>query len=414
MTRYVSLRGSRILNMMCNQNGSREEDGWRSSLDVFPITSKENCDGCDLQDTDASLCGWVLARVVPMGAMEKKYEGTFHSANKCKLHHLGLACKMWEVLRARMAVGHSIVVQENLWMEHRPLPEMNDWPRRDCRQERTKRETQKSSKSADCVWRKGDKEKKSKITLNGKQRTVEEKRLRRADCTGFPERFQKTSGLPHSRQVEFQIDFSPRCCTCSTKDGSFRMCIDYRELNKLTVKNRYPLPRIDDLFDQLQGSSVYSKIDLRSGYHQLRVRDEDIPKTAFRTRYGHTEFQTKEEHDVHLRLILELLKKEELYAKFSKCDFWLSSVQFLGHVIDSKGIHVDPAKIESIKDWEITQGTQLDIRRFLVWPVTTADLSKGDSPRFQKPMTSWTQKSVKFIGVKRKGKPLSNIETKVV
>nr|GFD38306.1 putative reverse transcriptase domain-containing protein [Tanacetum cinerariifolium] len=75
------------------------------------------------------------------------------------------------------------------------------------------------------------------------------------------------------------------------KDGSFRMCIDYRELNKLTVKNRYPLPRIDDLFDQLQGSSVYSKIDLRLGYHQLRVREDDIPKTAFRTRYGHYEFQ---------------------------------------------------------------------------------------------------------------------------
>ncbi|GJQ97930.1 putative reverse transcriptase domain-containing protein [Tanacetum coccineum] len=172
------------------------------------------------------------------------------------------------------------------------------------------------------------------------------------------------------------------------------MCIDYRELNKLTVKNRYPLPRIDDLFDQLQGSSVYSKIDLRSGYHQLRVCDEDVPKTTFRTRYGHYEFQvmpfglsnaptvfmdlmnrvcrpyldkfvivfiddiliyskTKEEHDAHLRLILELLKKEELYAKFLKCDFWLSKVQFLGHVIDSEGIHVDPAKIESIKDWEL-------------------------------------------------------------
>nr|GFB83660.1 hypothetical protein [Tanacetum cinerariifolium] len=119
------------------------------------------------------------------------------------------------------------------------------------------------------------------------------------------------------------------------------MCIDYRELNKLTVKNRYPLPTIDDLFDQLQGSSVYLKIDLRSGYHQLRVCDEDIPKTAFRTRCGHYEFQVMpfgltnapavfmdlmnlEEHDAHLRLILELLKKEELYAKFSKCDFWLS------------------------------------------------------------------------------------------
>ncbi|GJW97103.1 putative reverse transcriptase domain-containing protein [Tanacetum coccineum] len=144
------------------------------------------------------------------------------------------------------------------------------------------------------------------------------------------------------------------------KDRSFWMCIDYRELNKLTVKNRYPLPRIDDLFDQLQGSSVYSKIDLRLGYHQLRVQEEDIPKTSFRTRYGHYEFQVmpfcltnalaifmdlmnrvckpyldkfmilfindiliysknKQEHEDHLKLILELLKKEELYAKFSKC-----------------------------------------------------------------------------------------------
>ncbi|GKD49822.1 putative reverse transcriptase domain-containing protein [Tanacetum coccineum] len=145
------------------------------------------------------------------------------------------------------------------------------------------------------------------------------------------------------------------------KDGSFRMCIDYRELNKLTVKNRYPLLRIDDLFDQLQGLRVYSKIDLRSGYHQLRVREEDIPKTAFRTRYGHYEFQvmpfgmtnapaSKEEHAEHLKSILELLKEEKLYAKFSKCEFWLSKVQFLGHVIDSEGIHVDPSKIESIKD----------------------------------------------------------------
>nr|GEY17428.1 putative reverse transcriptase domain-containing protein [Tanacetum cinerariifolium] len=153
------------------------------------------------------------------------------------------------------------------------------------------------------------------------------------------------------------------------KDGSFRMCIDYWELNKLTMKNRYPLPRIDDLFDQLQGSSVYSKTNLRSGYHQLRVREEDIPKTTFRTRYGHYEFQVmpfgltnapvvfmdlmnrvckpyldkfviifiddiliysknKQEHEEHLKLILELLKKEQF-----------------------QGIHVDPAKIESIKDW---------------------------------------------------------------
>ncbi|GKE58153.1 putative reverse transcriptase domain-containing protein [Tanacetum coccineum] len=159
------------------------------------------------------------------------------------------------------------------------------------------------------------------------------------------------------------------------KDGSFRMC-----------------------------SSVYSKIDLRSGYHQLRVRDEDIPKTAFRTRYGHYEFQVmpfgltnapavfmdlmnrvckpyldkfvivfiddiliysrnKEEHADHLRIILELLKKEKLYAKFSKCDFWISIVQFLGHVIDSQGIHVDPAKIEAVKDWA-SPTTPTEIRQF--------------------------------------------------
>ncbi|GJX10468.1 putative reverse transcriptase domain-containing protein [Tanacetum coccineum] len=292
----------------------------------------------------------------------------------------------------------------------------------------------------------------------------------------FPEVFpEDLPGLPPTRQVEFQIDLMPGAAPVARapyrlapsemkelseqlqelsdkgfirpssspwgapvlfvkkKDGSFQMCIDYRELNKLTVKNRYPLPRIDDLFDQLQGSSVYSKIDLRSGYHQLRVREEDIPKTAFRTRYGHYEFQVmpfgltnapavfmdlinrvckpyldkfvivfnddiliysrnKKEHEEHLKAILELLKKEELYAKFSKCEFWIpkvlleddipktafrtwyghykfqvmpfgltnasaafmglmNRVQFLSHVIDSQGIHMDPAKIKSIKDW---------------------------------------------------------------
>ncbi|GKE62174.1 putative reverse transcriptase domain-containing protein, partial [Tanacetum coccineum] len=251
----------------------------------------------------------------------------------------------------------------------------------------------------------------------------------------FPKVFpEDLPGRPPVRQVEFQIDLVPgaapvaralyrlapsemqelsnqlqelayrRFIRPSTspwgapvlfvkkKDGFFRMCIDYRELNKLTVKNRYPLPRIDDLFDQLQGSSTYSKIDLRSGYHQLRVRDEDIPKTAFRTRYRHYEFQVipfgltnapamfmdlinrvykpyldkfmivfiddiliysrnKEEHANHLRIILELLRKEKLYAKFSKCDFWISIVQFLRHVIDSRGIHVDSAKIETVKNW---------------------------------------------------------------
>ncbi|GJR26497.1 putative reverse transcriptase domain-containing protein [Tanacetum coccineum] len=166
------------------------------------------------------------------------------------------------------------------------------------------------------------------------------------------------------------------------KDGSFQICIDYQELNKLTVKNRYRLPSIDDLFDQLQGSSVYSKIDLRLGYHQLRVREEDIPKTAFRTQYGHYEFQvmpfgltnapavfmdlmnrSKQEHEENIKLILELLKREELYAKFSKCEFWIPKVQFLCHVIDSQGIHVDPAKIEILKYHQInTKLTQKKVK----------------------------------------------------
>ncbi|GKA70460.1 putative reverse transcriptase domain-containing protein, partial [Tanacetum coccineum] len=215
------------------------------------------------------------------------------------------------------------------------------------------------------------------------------------------------------------------------KDGSFRMCIDYRELNKLTVKNRYPLPRIDDLFDQLQGSSIYSKIDLRSGYHQLRVREEDIPKTAFRTRYGHYEFQVmpfgltnapavfmdlmnrvckpyldkfvivfiddiliysknKQEHAEHLKLILELLKKEQLYAKFSKCEFWIPKVQFLGHVIDSQGIHVDPAKIESVKDWASPKSAT-EIRQFLGLAGYYRRFIEGFS-KIAKPMTKLTQK----------------------
>ncbi|GKC89465.1 putative reverse transcriptase domain-containing protein, partial [Tanacetum coccineum] len=135
------------------------------------------------------------------------------------------------------------------------------------------------------------------------------------------------------------------------KDGSFRMCINYRELNKLTVKNRYLLPRNNNLFDQLQGSSIYSKIDLRSGYHQLRVREHDIPKTSLQTQYGYYEFQVmlfgltnaladEKKHEEHLKTILELLKKEKL------------------------GIHLDPTKIESIKDWASPK-TPAEIRQFL-------------------------------------------------
>ncbi|GJV32972.1 putative reverse transcriptase domain-containing protein [Tanacetum coccineum] len=251
------------------------------------------------------------------------------------------------------------------------------------------------------------------VTMKKVKDKSKEKRLEEVPIVqDFPEVFpEDLPGIPPTRQVEFQIDLilgaapvaqapyrlapsemkelsdqlkelsdkgfikpssSPwgaPVLFVKKKDGSFRMCIDYQELNKLKVRNRYPLPRIDDLFDQLQGSSIYSKIDLRSGYHQLRVHEEDILKTAFRTRYGHYEFQVmsfgltnapavfmdlmnqvckpyldkfvivfiddiliysknKQEHAEHLKLILELLKKEQF-----------------------QGIHVDPAKIESVKDW---------------------------------------------------------------
>ncbi|KAL5541347.1 hypothetical protein UlMin_045674 [Ulmus minor] len=189
------------------------------------------------------------------------------------------------------------------------------------------------------------------------------------------------------------------------KDGTLRMCIDYRELNKVTVKNRYPLPRIDDLFDQLKGATIFSKIDLRSGYHQLKIKEEDVPKSAFRTRYGHYEFlvmpfgltnapaafmdlmnrvfkefldkfvivfiddiliysKTKEEHEEHLRITLRTLEEHKLYAKFSKCEFWLDKVHFLGHVVSKDGVSVDPAKIEAVSKWPAPTNVT-EIRSFL-------------------------------------------------
>ena len=176
------------------------------------------------------------------------------------------------------------------------------------------------------------------------------------------------------------------------KDGTQRMCVDYRSLNEVTIKNKYPLPRIDDLFDQLKGACVFSKIDLRSGYHQLKIRATDIPKTAFITRYGLYEYtvmsfgltnapayfmylmnkvfmeyldkfvvvfiddilifsKNEEEHDGHLRLVLQKLRENQLYAKLSKCEFWLKEVSFLGHIISEGGISVDSKMVESVLSW---------------------------------------------------------------
>ncbi|GJX77534.1 putative reverse transcriptase domain-containing protein [Tanacetum coccineum] len=214
--------------------------------------------------------------------------------------------------------------------------------------------------------------------------------------------------------------------TKTTKDKS-----EEKRLEDVSIVRDFP-----EVFpEDLPGSSVYSKIDLRSGYHQLRVREADIPKTAFKTRYGHYEFQvmpfgltnasavfmdlmnrvcklyldkfmivfiddiliyskSKQEHKEHLKLILELLKKEELYAKFSKCEFWIPKVQFLGHVIDSKGIHVDPAKIESIKDWTSPK-TPTEIRQFLGLAGYYRRFIEGFS-KIAKSMTKLTQKKVVF------------------
>jgi hypothetical protein len=177
------------------------------------------------------------------------------------------------------------------------------------------------------------------------------------------------------------------------KNGSMRMCVDYRSLNEVTIKNKYPLPRIDDLFDQLKGAKYFSKIDLRSGYHQLKIRESDIYKTAFVTRYGQYEFtvmsfgltnapayfmnlmnkvfmdgldkyvvvfiddiliysKSREEHEQHLRIVLERLRNHKLYAKLSKCEFWLEEVAFLGHIINAKGVAVDLEKVRAIMDWQ--------------------------------------------------------------
>ncbi|KAG8501244.1 hypothetical protein CXB51_003362 [Gossypium anomalum] len=146
-----------------------------------------------------------------------------------------------------------------------------------------------------------------------------------------------------------------------------RLCIDYRQLKKVTMKNKYPLPRINDLFDQLRGATMFSNIDLRSGYYQLRVKEQDVPKIAFRTRYGHYEFlpyldkfmvvfiddiliysSDESEHADYLRTILQTLRDKQLYAKFSKSEFWLKEVGFLGHIVSGDGIRVDPSKISTI------------------------------------------------------------------
>ena len=200
------------------------------------------------------------------------------------------------------------------------------------------------------------------------------------------------------------------------KDGTLRMCIDYQQINKVTVKNKYPLPRIEDLFDQLRGASVFSKIDLRSRYYQLWVKEVDVPKTAFKTRYGHYEFlvmpfrltnapaafmdlmnrvfhpyldqfvmvfiddilmysKDAQEHEHHLRIVLQILRESRLFAKLSKCDFWLKEVSFLGHIVSAEGIRVDPVKIEVVMNWKPPRNV-IEVRSFLGLAGIIGDLYK--------------------------------------
>ena len=189
------------------------------------------------------------------------------------------------------------------------------------------------------------------------------------------------------------------------KDGTLRMCIDYRGLNQCTIKNKYPIPRIDELLDRLNGSSIYTKIDLKSGYYQIQIKEEDIPKTGFNTRYGHYEFtvipfgltnapatfnclmfdifikqldeyvlvffddilvysKNVKEHTRHVKNVLELLRQHKLYAKKSKCTFFTQKVEYLGFILSQEGVSTDPTKIEAVKNWPSPKNVR-EVRGFL-------------------------------------------------
>jgi hypothetical protein len=220
------------------------------------------------------------------------------------------------------------------------------------------------------------------------------------------------------------------------KDGTHRMCVDYRSLNEVTIKNKYPLPRIDDLFDQLRGARVFSKIDLHSGYHQLKIQNSDIPKTTFTMRYGLYEYtvmsfgltnapayfmymmnkvfmeyldkfvvvfiddilvfsKTQDEHAKHLRLVLQKLREHKLYAKRSKCEFWLNEVSFLGCVVSNGGIAVDPSKVKDVLNWKPPIDVS-EIRSFLGLTGYYRRFIEEFS-KLAKPMTALLEKNAKFV-----------------
>ncbi|WVZ89365.1 hypothetical protein U9M48_035783 [Paspalum notatum var. saurae] len=296
----------------------------------------------------------------------------------------------------------------------------------------------------------------------------------------FPDVFpEELPGLPPDRDVEFKIDLVPETAPISRRpyrmaqdelkelktqlqeqldkgfirpssspwgcpalfvekkdQGGKRLCVDYRPLNAVTIKNKYPLPHIDILFDQLAGAKVFSKFDLRSGYYQIKISEEDIPKTAFSTRYGLYEYlvmsfgltnapaffmymmnsvfmneldkfvvvfiddilvysKSEEEHEEHLRTVLTWLREHQLYAKFSKSTFWLREVSFLGHILSEKGVAVDPSKVEDVLNWKQPE-TVTEIRSFLGLAGYYRRFIK-DFSKTAKPMTSLTKKNAKYL-----------------
>ncbi|MCO5575734.1 hypothetical protein L7F22_029537 [Adiantum nelumboides] len=235
------------------------------------------------------------------------------------------------------------------------------------------------------------------------------------------------------------------------KDGTYRMCVDYRALNRITIKNRFPVPRVEDLFDKLQGSTYFSRIDLKSGYHQIRIVDEDIVKTAFRTTFGLYEYlvmpfgltnapatfnrmmermfrphrnftgvffdviiysKTIEEHKEHLKVIFQALRDNKLYVNQKKSEFFLQEIQYLGHIISKNGIRMDPAKLEVIKDWPNLRNLH-EVRSFIGMCAYYRRFIEKFS-LIAGPLHDLTKKNIKYVWTEKRQQAFDTLKQKLI